>query len=181
MQVPSLLHSARAWIPAPRDQRIRRPVFHGFGKGTHFLRFRAPMNWVIGQQARSGIGMQPRSRKSCAKLAYSKGKIRTRYAPQVIRCHDTCGTVFFGSIIFSENPKGGTPWPGRRLFWLKSASVSKSTVTCQPTATCRPNSNFPFRELLVCERSRVAGVPAFLDLKWATALGPSVVGGSVES
>jgi coenzyme PQQ precursor peptide PqqA len=29
---------------------LSRPVFHGFGKRTHFLPLRAPMIWVIGQQ-----------------------------------------------------------------------------------------------------------------------------------
>jgi hypothetical protein len=45
---------------------------------------------------------------------------------------------------FPEGPKGDALWHGRRPFWLKSVSVSRLTVTCQPTATCRPSSNSHF-------------------------------------
>jgi len=42
---------------------------------------------------------------------------------------------------FSEDhPRGRQLWPGRHPFWLKSASVLKSTATCQPMATCHRSS-----------------------------------------
>jgi hypothetical protein len=44
------------------------------------------------------------------------------------------------------------------LYWLKSASVSKSTAICQPTATCHPNSNSYLQIGWFGERSHPAGV-----------------------
>ena len=112
---------------------------------------------------RSGIRMQPRSRKSCSQITIlSKDKIRTRYVPQSpAATTDTCGSGFFGSIILVRS-KRRTLWPGRHLFWSKSASVSKSTATCQPTATCRPNSNSHFEIARSGGRSHLAGVRVFL-------------------
>jgi len=73
----------------------------------------------------------------------------------------TCGAMFF-ALSFSRRSKRRTSWLGRRPFWLKSASVSKSMATCQLTATCRPNSNFPFWTCRSSERSRPASVRVFI-------------------
>jgi hypothetical protein len=54
--------------------------------------------------------------------------------------------------------KGRNAWRGRHLFWLKSASVSKSTATCRPTVTCHPNSDCDFPDCFCSgERSHLAG------------------------
>jgi coenzyme PQQ precursor peptide PqqA len=79
---------------------LSRPVFHGFGKRTHFLPLRAPMIWVIGQQvwhrrslaighsdATSGIWMQPRSRKSCSQITILQRKNQDTICAAVIRCY----------------------------------------------------------------------------------------------
>jgi hypothetical protein len=60
-----------------------------------------------------------------------------------------CCSGCFGTILF-PNVKRRKAWRGRHPFWLKSASVSKSTATYQPTVTCHPNSKFliPISRLL---------------------------------
>jgi hypothetical protein len=55
----------------------------------------------------------------------------------------TCGSDFVGPILVGTTSESGrTPWLGRRPFWLKSASVWRSTAICRPTVTCRLNSDF---------------------------------------
>src|SRR5215472_5138311 len=66
------------------------------------------------------------------------------------------------SIIFGDCQRREA-WPGQRPFWLKSASVSKSTATCQLTATCHRNSNSHFQIAWSGERSQVAGVRIFME------------------
>ena len=46
----------------------------------------------------------------------------------------TCGSGRLRSIIIEEGPKGRRLWLGRHPFWLKFASVSRSTDTCHPSS-----------------------------------------------
>ena len=68
------------------------------------------------------------------------------------------------ALLFSEAQRR-TPWLGRHLFWLKSASVLKSTAICQPMATCHQSSNSLLEIAGSPERSRRAGV-RLCGLKW---------------
>ena len=83
---------------------------------------------------------------------------RRAKSPHIVRC--CCSGPFHD--ILSGNIKRRKAWPGRRQFWLKSALVSKSTATCQLTATCHPNSNSHFQFAWSGERSRFAGVRIFM-------------------
>src|SRR5262249_16150787 len=69
-----------------------------------------------------------------------------------------CGSVLFGSIIFPKVQRR-TLWLGRRPSWLKSASVSKSTATCQPMVTCRLNSNCYFHIACLADALTKQGRP----------------------
>ena len=136
----------------PEHDRFGRSVFHAVGKRPHFLAPLAPVIWVIGEQARHrrgvmiGHGKVRERRKLHSKLAHSESR-RGHLQPLAVPC--------YSPLLFFRRSKGRKLWPGQPLFWLKSASVSKSTATCQPMATCHRSSNSRSLRLPILPNARI--------------------------
>jgi len=58
-----------------------------------------------------------------------------RHAPMIkMRVQKALAVTSAYALLFIKGPKGRSSWPGRHPFWLKFASVSRSTATCRPSS-----------------------------------------------
>ena len=124
------------------------------------IRISSPSKPGIGRVLLSGIGRNAKQVNLAVELAHFKSKIRNPQWPA------PCHHLRFGvlSVLLFSEAQRRTPWLGGHLFWLKSASVLKSTAICQPMAT--RHQSFNSRSgLIVFPNARVCGRSFFCGLK----------------